>query len=105
MATALIYVRQSRHRDDERTTSPDVQENACRNLAAVQACDQVEVFTDLDKSGKSAAARPDFQRFLQRLQDDPPDVVAVYDQSRTFRNTAESQDFFALIERLPAIAV
>ena len=48
----LIYVRQSRHRDYERTTSPDVQEAACRDLTAVQTCDQVEVFIDLDKSGK-----------------------------------------------------
>jgi hypothetical protein len=40
---------------------------------------------------------PAFQRFLKRLQDDPPAVVAVYVQSRSFRKTRESGEFFALM--------
>src|SRR6266487_2979415 len=105
MRVTLIYVRQSRHRDYKRTVSPQVQEEGCRALPAVLACDQIELFVDLDKSGKSASKRPDFQRFLARLQQDPPAVVAVYDQSRSFRNTTEALDFFALMERMPQVQV
>ena len=97
----LIYIRQSRHKDSERTVSPEVQEEACRALPAIQGCDRVEVYIDLDKSGKSIAKRPDFQRFLERIVTSPPAVIAVYDQSRSFRNTTEALDFYALMERMP----
>jgi DNA invertase Pin-like site-specific DNA recombinase len=103
---ALIYVRQSRHRDYKRTVSPQVQEEGCRSLPAVQACDKVEVFIDLDKSGKTTAGRKEFQAFLKRLENNPPDVVAVYDQSRSFRSVPEALQFRALmVERLAQVAV
>jgi DNA invertase Pin-like site-specific DNA recombinase len=101
----LIYIRQSRHKDSERTVSPEVQEEACRALPAIQGCDRVEVYVDLDKSGKSIAKRPDFQRFLERIDTNPPAVIAVYDQSRSFRNTTEALDFYALMERMPQVTV
>ncbi len=102
---ALIYIRQSRHKDGERTVSPEVQESACRALPDVQGCDRVEVYVDLDKSGKSIAKRPDFQRFLERIVADTPAVIAVYDQSRSFRNTTEALDFYALMERMAQVKV
>ena len=105
MSTALVYVRQSRHKDYERTVSPEVQETSCRALPPVQGCDDVEVFVDLDKSGKSIEQRPEFRRFLARIEAEPPAVVAVYDQSRSFRNTAEALDFYALMERLRQVHV
>ncbi|HKT82785.1 MAG TPA: recombinase family protein, partial [Solirubrobacterales bacterium] len=105
MSTALIYVRQSRHRDYERTVSPEVQEQACRALPAVRQCASVEIFRDLDKSGKTIAQRPEFVRFLARVAAEPPAVIAVYDQSRTFRNTSEALDFYALMERIAEIEV
>jgi DNA invertase Pin-like site-specific DNA recombinase len=105
MRLALIYVRQSRHKESERTVSPEVQEQACRQLPAVRRCDEIAVYRDLDKSGKSVAKRPDFQRFLERIERDRPDVIAVYDQSRSFRNTTEALDFYALMERLADVEV
>jgi DNA invertase Pin-like site-specific DNA recombinase len=101
----LIYVRQSRHKESERTVSPEVQEQACRQLPAIAACDEVEVYRDLDLSGKSVTNRPNFQRFLHRIETAHAAVVAVYDQSRSFRNTTEALDFYALMERLPTVAV
>jgi DNA invertase Pin-like site-specific DNA recombinase len=101
----LIYVRQSRHKESERTVSPEVQEQACRQLPGIRDCDVLEVYRDLDISGKSVAKRPSFQRFLERIQRKPPDVVGVYDQSRTFRNTTEALDFYALMERLSNVQV
>src|SRR5260221_14393087 len=97
---ALIYVRQSRHKDYERTVSPEVQEQACRALVQVRRCDDIEVFRDLDKSGKAVAQRPEFVRFLARVRAEPPAVIAVYDQSRTFRSTSEALEFYALMERM-----
>lgn len=97
MRLGLIYVRQSRHKESERTVSPEVQEQACLQLPAVRGCDQLEVYRDLDISGKSVAKRPSFQRFLQRIQEAEPAVVELYDQSRSFRNTAEALDFYALM--------
>ncbi len=102
---ALIYVRQSRHRDYERTVSPEVQEQACRSLVQVRRCDDIEVYRDLDKSGKAVAQRPEFVRFLARVRAEPPAVIAVYDQSRTFRNTSEALEFYALMELMPDIEV
>jgi DNA invertase Pin-like site-specific DNA recombinase len=102
---ALIYIRQSRNKRYERTVSPETQESACRALPAIMRCSQVEVYRDLDLSGKSIANRPEFQAFLRRIQERPPKVVAAYDQSRSFRNTTEALDFFALMERLTQVEV
>jgi len=71
----------------------------------VAACDEIKVYRDLDKSGKSIAKRPEFQQFLAAIQASPPAVVAAYDQSRSFRNTTEALDFYALMERLPTVIV
>lgn len=102
---AIIYVRQSHAKDRENTVSPQTQEEACRALPAVSSCDSIEVYRDLDISGKSVAKRPSFQRLLERLLQDPPDVIAAYDQSRAFRNTTEALEFYALMERLPLLQV
>ncbi len=105
MKVALIYVRQSRHKDYERTVSPEVQEANCRALPAVRECERVEVYRDLDRSGGSVKKRKDWIKFVQRIEELRPAVVAIDDQSRSFRNTTESLDFYALMERLPDITV
>ena len=108
MTTALIYIRQSRHKDYERTASPEVQEQACRALPAVAVCDDVEMFVDLDVSGGGCKRRHRFLALRGRIESSPagvPLVVAAYDQSRTFRNTADALDFFALVEKRPWIDV
>lgn len=105
MRVALIYVRQSRHKDYERTISPEVQEAHCRALPAVTGCDQVEVYRDLDRSGGSVKKRPDWRRFVDRIVELRQAVIAINDQSRTFRNTAESLEFYALMEQLPEVEV
>ena len=66
-SSALIYVRQSRHKEGERTVSPEVQEASCRALPAVKRCDQVEVFTDLDVSG-GKMSRPALDAALARIR-------------------------------------
>ena len=97
MSTALIYVRQSRHKEAERTVSPEVQEGSCRALPAVQRCDQVEVFTDLDVSGGKRARRG-YDAMLERIRAGGVDVVACYDQSRLFRSTLIAAEFMELLE-------
>jgi DNA invertase Pin-like site-specific DNA recombinase len=105
MKVPLIYVRQSRHKDYERTVSREVQEAHCRALPAVASCDEVEVYRDLDRSGGSVKKRKDWVKFVERIEELRPAVVAIDDQSRTFRNTTESLEFYALMERLPDIPV
>ena len=96
MTTALIYIRQSRHKDYERTASPEVQEAACRALPAVQRCDSVEVFTDLDVSGGKRARRG-YDAMLARIHAGGVAVVAAYDQSRAFRSSQLAIEFRALL--------
>jgi DNA invertase Pin-like site-specific DNA recombinase len=105
MTIAFIYVRQSRHRDAERTVSPEVQEDACRALPAVRACDQVEVFKDLNVSGGKLKGRRAFIEMLRRISTAQPTVVAAYDQSRSFRNTTDALEFYALMERRAEVEV
>ena len=108
MTTALIYIRQSRH--DPRTVSPETQHQSCTQLAAVAACERVEVFQDLDLSGGKIAGRRGLQSLLARIEaarkgDGGVTVVAAYDQSRAFRNTADALAFYALMETRPWINV
>ena len=105
MPRAVIYVRQSRNRDYERTVSPDVQRDACLALEAVRACDTVNVVVDLDVSGKSVGGRRGFQQLVEGVKAGQVDVVAMYDQSRAFRSTRDAIDFYVLIEHSPAVRV
>lgn len=105
MTTALLYIRQSRNKPGDQTTSPEDQEAACRKLPAVAACEVVEVFSDLDKSGGSTAKRTGLRDFLARIEQGSVNVVAAYDQSRTFRKTADALAFYAFMEERPDIAV
>ena len=102
---ALVYVRQSRHKESERTVSPEVQEATCRQLPAVLACDEVVVFRDLDVSGGGTAKRANYLAVLERIRAGGVAVVALYDQSRGFRNTADALAFYALMEEHPEIRV
>lgn len=105
MSLALIYVRQSDHKRYERTTSPEVQREECAALPAVKGCDAVEVFEDLDRSGGKLKGRKGFAALLDRIKTGSPAVVAIYDQSRAFRNTMDALHFYALMESRPEIAV
>ena len=105
MSLALVYVRQSDHKRYERTTSPEVQREACVALPAVNACDQVEIFEDLGVSGGKLKGRKGFDRLIKRIEAAEVAVVAAYDQSRAFRNTRDALDFYALMERRPEIEV
>jgi DNA invertase Pin-like site-specific DNA recombinase len=102
---ALIYVRQSRHKEYERTVSPEDQEAQCRGLAAVAACEAIEVYRDLDLSGGSTKRRKGLNALLDRVKAGGVAVVAALDQSRAFRNTADALAFYALMEQRPEIAV
>jgi DNA invertase Pin-like site-specific DNA recombinase len=103
--SALIYVRQSRHKEGERTVSPEVQEQQCRSLPAVVNCDEIQVFQDLDISGGKLRGRKGFLALIETIRAGQVDVIAAYDQSRAFRNTSDALDFYALMEKRPEIEV
>ena len=102
---ALVYVRQSRHKEGERTVSPEVQEQQCRALPSVAGCYDIEVFKDLDLSGGKLKGRKGFLALVERIKAGRIDVVAAYDQSRAFRNTSDALDFYSLMERRSDIQV
>ncbi len=103
--TALIYIRQSRHKEGERTVSPEVQEQHCRALAPVTNCAEIEVFRDLDISGGKVKGRKGFLCLVDRIKAGGVDVVAAYDQSRAFRNTSDALGFYSLMEKRSDIEV
>ncbi len=104
-STALVYIRQSRSKVYDATLSPEVQEQACRAIPAVAACERVEVFRDLDVSGGGTKKRLGLAALLRRLEAGGAAVVAAYDQSRAFRNAHDALGFFAHMEKLPEVEV
>ncbi len=102
--TAAIYCRQSR--TDERSVSLNAQEAACRALPAVQACEAVEVFTDLSASGGSRY-RKQYLALIERIKAKAGDVtvVACFDSDRIARDNLMSAEFYGLMEVHPEIQV
>jgi DNA invertase Pin-like site-specific DNA recombinase len=109
VGTALVYIRQSRTRTDKRTISLEIQEEICRKLPAVQSSDQIEVYVDRNRSGKSVKKRTGYQGLYDRIEAErvPGEVkvAAVYDQSRLGRNKLDAYKFYALLEERPWIEV
>ncbi len=93
---AAIYVRQSSTRVGDKDVSPEQQEAACRRLPAVAACDVVEVYKDLNRSGQDPT-REEFQRFMARITSGEVAVVAAYDGDRIRRNNKIGAEFFEAI--------
>lgn len=65
------------------------------------------VYKDLDLSGGSSKRRKDWllRGRLEAVRKDETVVLALYDQSRSFRNTAEALELYALLEQRPWIEV
>ena len=100
---ALIYVRVSRLDEEERgrKLSPDTQREKALALAELGGL-TVEVFEDLDISGKDTANRPGYLRLMERLERVDVRYVVGYDLSRMMRNLGDQQDFFKALNRCGA---
>ncbi len=92
--TALIYVRVSKLDEGERgrALSPMTQEERCRDLPALRGL-QVEVFSDLDYSGKDTR-RPGYQALLERIARGDVAAVAAYSLSRISRSVSDFYRFY-----------
>ncbi|MDQ6719392.1 MAG: recombinase family protein [Candidatus Dormibacteraeota bacterium] len=86
---ALVYVRVSKYaaQDEGRKVSPETQLEKCKALPALNDC-QVEVFEDLDYSGKNTR-RPGFTQLIERAQRGDVGVVACYSISRLSRDVPD----------------
>jgi len=86
---ALIYIRVSKFDpgDDGRKVSPQTQVERCKALAPLKGL-SVEVFEDLDYSGKNTR-RPGFTTMLERAQRGDVAVIACYSVSRLSRSVAD----------------
>ena len=86
---ALVYVRVSKYtaQDEGRKVSPETQLQKCKALPALEDC-HVEVFEDLDYSGKNTK-RPGFTQLMERAQRGDVSVVACYSISRLSRDVPD----------------
>jgi site-specific DNA recombinase len=90
---AAIYVRQSRTDEDAGThnISPDMQEQACRKLLDGY---EVQVFSDLNRSGKETSKRSAYLEMLRLVDDGVITKVVAYELSRITRDVGDQADFF-----------
>jgi DNA invertase Pin-like site-specific DNA recombinase len=94
---AAIYIRKSRMIKDETAYSPKEQERACREFAANEGLEIVEVIQDLDRSGRNSD-REGFQRLLRMIKSGDIDYVLVQYLDREFRNGVSFIQFYDFIQ-------
>lgn len=87
MTTAIIYTRQSKHRDESITH--ELQEQACRTYAAQHGYGVVTVLNERGKSGTSIAKRKEFQSAVKMIEDGKAQVMIIWRWSRFARNTLD----------------
>lgn len=99
---ALVYIRVSKFDpgDEGRKVSPQTQVERCKSLAPVKGMD-VEVFEDLDYSGKNTK-RPGFTRMLERAQRGDVTLIACYSVSRLSRSVA---DLYVILQQLQELGI
>ena len=99
---ALVYIRVSKYDpgDDGRKVSPQTQVDRCRALAPLKDM-SVEVFEDLDYSGKNMK-RPGFASMLERAQRGDVTLIACYSVSRLSRSVA---DLYAILQQLQELGI
>lgn len=94
---AVIYIRKSRMIKDETAYSPKEQERACREFAASEGLEIVEIIQDLDRSGRNSD-REGFQRLLRMIKSGDVDYVLVQYLDREFRNGISFIQFYDFIQ-------
>lgn len=81
---AVIYLRQSTHRDD--SISLELQEIACRDYCERMGYTVVDVRSDPGISGRTWSKRPDVQRAMAAIEDRTADVIVLWKWSRLSRS-------------------
>lgn len=84
---ALIYTRQSKHRDESITH--ELQEQACRAYAAQKGYDVIEILNEKGVSGKTIAKRKEFQSAVQKIEQGQAEILLIWRWSRFARNTLD----------------
>jgi len=84
---AIIYTRQSKHRDESITH--ELQEQACRTYAAQKGYDVIEILNEKGVSGKTIAKRKEFQAAVETIKSGKAEVLLIWRWSRFARNTLD----------------
>lgn len=84
---AIIYTRQSKHRDESITH--ELQEQACRTYAAQKGYDVIEMLNEKGVSGKTIAKRKEFQAAVEIIESGKAEVLLIWRWSRFARNTLD----------------
>jgi len=87
MIKAVIYTRQSKHREESSTH--EMQQEACERYAKHKGYEVATVLSEKGKSGRSIAKRPEFQDAVRLIEEKKADVLLVWRWSRFARNTTD----------------
>lgn len=86
---AVIYVRQSKRREDDSAASPEAQREKCAALIAAKGWDLAGVFPDVGRSGwDPKVQRPGFDEMMAAVRAGQVDAVVVFALSRLTRQGA-----------------
>lgn len=94
MNTAVAYIRVSKEKEEG--VSPSSQLSKIRQYCTLHEMQLIDVYRDLDISGRSAANRPGLQEMLRRIDQGDVRYVVVYKLDRLARSVS---DFHRLMER------
>lgn len=87
MAKAIIYTRQSKHKDD--SVTHEIQELEAREYAAKHDLTVVEVINEKGQSGRTIDKRPEFQRVVMMVKGGEVDILLLWKWSRFARNSLD----------------
>ena len=93
MKTAVAYIRVSKEKEEG--VSPSSQLSKIRQYCSIHDLQLIDVYRDLDISGRSATNRPALQEMLRRIEEGDVRYVVVYKLDRLARSVA---DFHRLME-------
>lgn len=83
----VVYTRQSVHREE--SSSHEMQEAACRSYAKSKGWEVVSVLNEKGVSGKTIAARKEFQAAVAMIKDGQAETLLVWRWSRFARNAKD----------------
>ncbi len=89
MKNCYVYIRVSTEDQKNNGYSPDNQIRQAREYASMNQYHIKEIFDDSGKSGRSTKNRPELQRLIEAVEEDPVDAVIIYKIDRFARNVTD----------------
>jgi DNA invertase Pin-like site-specific DNA recombinase len=101
MTSAYLYLRVS---TDDKGQNPENQEHSCRELAAANGFEVIEVFTE-EKSAWQSYNRPVFDAMLDKAKRDGVKIIIVWDYDRVYRDRKKLLELVGTYKKLYGIKI